>query len=136
MTSILFQEMLEPILMDFRRQQQTGNPSPLFIPSLLPSSSPTDSPQSVPIDSPPQTTTPIDDPPTSASSTQSNESLLSYYTADREEPGTPTHPIDVDQLPDQQITTNYEEIGTQMNPIDVDRYTEQHNHPYPRTNNV
>jgi hypothetical protein len=136
MTSVRFQETLEPILMDFRRRQQTNDPSPLAIPPLLPPSSPTDSPQSVPINSPPQTTTPIDDPSTSASSTNSNESYLSYHTANHEELGTPTHPIDVDQLPDQQVTMNYEEMGTQTNPIDVDQYTEQRNIPYPRTNNV
>jgi hypothetical protein len=136
MTSVRFQETLEPILMDFHRRQQMNDPSPLVVPSLLPPSSPTDSPQSVPINSPPQMTTSIDDPPTSTSSIQSNESFLSYYTADREEPGTPTHPIDVDQLPDQQVTTNYKEMGTQTNPIDVDQFTEQHNIPYPRTNNV
>jgi hypothetical protein len=32
MTSIQFQEMLEPILMDFRRRQRTNDPSPLVIP--------------------------------------------------------------------------------------------------------
>jgi Zinc knuckle len=48
----------------------------------------------------------------------------------------PTHPIDIDQLLDQQVTMNYEEMGTQMNPIDVDRYIGQLDTPYPRTNNV
>jgi hypothetical protein len=64
--------------------------------------------------------TPIDDPPTSALSTHSDESFLSYYTTNHEEPGTPTHPINVDQLPDQQVMTNDEEMGTQTNPINVD----------------
>jgi hypothetical protein len=132
MTSIQFQETLEPILIDFRRQQQTNDPSPLAIPPLLPPSSSTDSPQSVPINSLPQSTTPIDDPPTSASSTSSNESFLSYYTANHEELGTPNHPIDVDLLPDQQVTVKYEGMGTQTNPIDVDRPDILS----PRTNNV
>jgi hypothetical protein len=69
-------------------------------------------------------------------STNSDESFLSYYTANHEEPGTPTHPIDVDQLPDQPVTTNDEEMGTQTNPIDIDQYSEQPDTPYPRTNNV
>jgi hypothetical protein len=132
MTSVQFQEMLEPILMDFRRRQQMNDPSPLVIPSILPPSTTTDSPQSVPINSLPQSTTPIDDPPTSASSIGSNESFLSYYTASQEELGTPNHLIDVDLLPDQQVTANYEGMGTQTNPIDVDRP----DIPSPRTNSV
>jgi hypothetical protein len=131
MTSIQFQELLEPILMDFRRRQRTNDPSPLAIPSILPpSTTTTDSPRSVSIHSPPQITTPINDPPTSASPSGSNRSFLSYYTASQEELG--THPIDVDLLPDQQVTTSYEEMGTQTNPIDVDRF----DFPSLRTNNV
>jgi len=133
MTSLRFQETLDPILMDFRRRQQTNDPSPLVIPSILPpSTTTTDSPQSVSIHSPPQSTTPIDDPPTSTSPTGSNESVLSYYTASQEELGTPNHPIDVDLIPDQQVTATYEEMGTQTNPINVDRF----DFPSPRTNTV
>jgi hypothetical protein len=104
MTSIQFQEMLEPILMDFRRRQRMNDPSPLVIPVILPPSTTTSSPQSVLIASLPLSTTPIDNPPTSASPSGSNRSFLSYYTASQEELGTPTHPIDVDLLPDQQVT--------------------------------
>jgi hypothetical protein len=132
MSSVQFQQMLEPILWDFRRRQRTNDPSPLVIPTILPPSTTTSSPQSVPIASLPQSTTPIDDPPTSASPSGSNRSFLSYYTASQEELGTPTHPIDVDLLPDQQVTTTYEEMGTQTNPIDVDRF----DFPSPRTNTV
>jgi hypothetical protein len=81
MTSLLFQETLEPILIDFRRQQQMRNPvSPLAVPPLLPPASPIP-PLDLTIDespdnSPQRTTTPLDDPPASASSTLSHSHVI------------------------------------------------------------
>jgi hypothetical protein len=127
MMSLIFQETLEPILTNFHQQQQMRDPiSPLAVPPLLLSASPIESLQRL--------TTPLNDPPTSESSTSTEESFLSYYTANHEESGTPTSPIDVDQLPDQLVITDNEEMGTQTNPID--QIPDRPNTPYPHTNNV